>query len=159
MSGVEVAATILRRVLAVPLRNIQWRRTRCPVQLIFDLTNSDRTLQERREPSYECNRFSIDFQSFMVEPGTVAWVIRSSLNSTGSYPENARTVTLVRQEDFEGGASWKVRISDSFVPCLLIRLTVVEAFPRKTRGVIAISGFCNSRVIRFTGPETSPQAA
>jgi len=67
MGNIKKPAAMLRRVLAVALGDIQRDRRGCPVQLIFDVTDSHRSVQERREPCNEANRFLIDFQSFMIE--------------------------------------------------------------------------------------------
>ena len=67
MGDIKKPAAILRRVFAVALGDIQRDRSGCPVQLIFDFTDSHRSVQERREPCNEGNRFLIDFQSFVIE--------------------------------------------------------------------------------------------
>src|SRR6266478_5146892 len=68
MGDIKEPATILRRILAVALGDIEWHRRRSPVQLIFHLTDSHRALQERSQPGDECDRFSIDFKFLMIEP-------------------------------------------------------------------------------------------
>src|SRR5439155_23387796 len=49
------------------------------VQLVFDLTDSQRSFQERRKPSNESDRCSIDFQLFMIEPAFLRCVHQTLL--------------------------------------------------------------------------------
>jgi hypothetical protein len=62
------------------LGDIECDRSGCPVQLVFDFTDSHLSLQENREPCNESDRFSIDFQFFMIESTFMRWVHEPTLN-------------------------------------------------------------------------------
>ena len=63
----QKTAPIRKGVFTVALGDIEWDRRRCPVQLVFDFTDSHRAFQEHREPSNESDCLSIDFQAFVFE--------------------------------------------------------------------------------------------
>jgi hypothetical protein len=48
---------------------VQRDGSRCAVQLVFDLAQSHRLLQERGKPGDKRDGFAIDFQFFLIEPG------------------------------------------------------------------------------------------
>ena len=55
-------------VFPVALGDIQRDRCGRPVQLIFDFTNSHSSVQERREPYDEGDRFLVDLKAFVIKP-------------------------------------------------------------------------------------------
>jgi hypothetical protein len=68
VGDVKETAAVLGGVFAIALSDIQGDRSRCSVQLVLDLTEAPASLQERRKPGDESDRFAIDFSFLMIEP-------------------------------------------------------------------------------------------